>query len=150
MTEKHKHYENKGLKAYITSSAVFNQIRTRSYINIGSRSVFTTRLSFAIGLEALGIIMNIIIITLLLTWKTFMETRWRHTVLQENYWTGLQLITLYWSNLWLFVQIILKMCLCLLSEEWLVEKRVIKTTKQPGQSGCWNMSRQGEPAISLH
>jgi hypothetical protein len=49
MTDKHKNYENTGLKSYITNSAVLNQIKTSYYISLlGARSVVTTRLSFAV------------------------------------------------------------------------------------------------------
>jgi hypothetical protein len=46
----------------MTTPVVFNQIRTRSYISIGARSVATTRLSFALGVDAPNTIMNFIII----------------------------------------------------------------------------------------
>jgi hypothetical protein len=62
MIGKHKYYENTGLKSYTMNSAVFNKIRTHSNANIGARSVITTRLSFVIGVDALKIIMNFIII----------------------------------------------------------------------------------------
>jgi hypothetical protein len=59
---KHKNYENTGLKPYITNSVVFTQIRTHSYTIIGAMSVVTTRISFAVGVDAFKIIMNFIII----------------------------------------------------------------------------------------
>jgi hypothetical protein len=63
MTEKQKNNENTALKSYIKNAAVFNQIRTHYYIIIGARSVVTTRLWFAVGVDTLKIIMNFIIIS---------------------------------------------------------------------------------------
>jgi hypothetical protein len=54
--------ENIDLNSYVTNSTVFNRIKTRSYISIGAMNVVTTRLSFDVGIDALQIIMNFIII----------------------------------------------------------------------------------------
>jgi hypothetical protein len=54
--------KNTGLKSYITNSMVLYQTRTHFCISIGARSVVTTRLLFAVGVDALKIIMNFIIV----------------------------------------------------------------------------------------
>jgi hypothetical protein len=55
--------ENTGVKPYIINSTVFYQIRARSYISIGARSVVTTWLSFAVGVDTLEIFMMFLIKT---------------------------------------------------------------------------------------